>query len=100
MGIPIPVMITSQHSSSSFMVPMSNPPCLGIRPTPPGREAVSAMDREAWGFQKNTYLFKDLENLFKCTRGKKKGKESSGKGSGKTVEKSSGKKKKGGWATS
>ena len=37
-------------------------------------------DTEAWGFQKNTYMFKDLEELFmKGDKGKKKGKESSGK---------------------
>jgi len=37
-------------------------------------------DTEAWGFQMNTYTFKDLEELFmKADKGKKKGKESSGK---------------------
>jgi len=35
-------------------------------------------DLEAWGLQKNTYMFKDLEEFFKRMRGRK-GKESSGK---------------------
>jgi hypothetical protein len=52
-------------------------------------------DMEAWGFQKNVYMFKDLEEFLAKGKGGKKGKKK--EKDGKKAEKSQGKKKKGNW---
>jgi hypothetical protein len=49
-------------------------------------------DIEAWGFQKNVYMFKDLEEFLEKGKGGKKGKKKAK--DGKKAEKSQGKKKK------